>query len=131
MAKTNPILAAYDRKIRAEYQAQVDQLEADHRERRYRLAEMYMVALMITVHEELKVGPGRAGAVLQAFIDNKKKLAQELLTDVGGVDRYGEYQGDKRFLHTRHDLATALKGIFSPDDWDKYKELFPLLEEYW
>lgn len=131
MAKQNPILAAYEAKLRAEFDAQLVQLEAYHKQRRHTLTELNIMALMLAAHEELHVGPGRAGAFLRTFLETKKKMAEELTADIGEADRYGSWNGDRDFVKTRHDLAKALKSIFSPEDWDYYKELFPMLEEFW
>lgn len=117
--KPNPILAAYGAKKEAEFM-----------ERLGRNTEMDLIALLISANRELQVGPGRAGYLLAEFLDVKMQLAGQLLADVGDSNKR-DGNGDPEFLHTKNDWATALQKILGPDNWQKYRELFPVCREYW
>lgn len=117
--KPNPILAAYEAKKEAEFQGRLQ-----------RNSEIDIIALLIAAHNELKVGPGRAGYLLAEFLDVKMQLAGQLLADVGDGDKR-DGNGDPEFLHTKRDWATALQKILGPENWEKYRELFPVCREYW
>ena len=117
--KPNPILAAYGAKKEAEFM-----------ERLGRNTEMDLIALLISANRELQVGPGRAGDLLAEFLDVKMQLAEQLLADVGDGDKR-DGNGDPEFLHTKRDWATALQKILGPENWQKYRELFPVCREYW
>lgn len=114
--KKNPLLAQYEAMLRAEYQ---NRLEAS--------AEIDMIALMQTVHEELQVGPGRAKFLFDAFLCNKMSLVDAINEDWGP----DKHTGDKELLHTKYTYTKLLKSIFSAEDWEQVKEFFPLLKEYW
>lgn len=109
MGKQNPLLAKFEAK-----------LEAEHRQRLAIQTEIDLMATIIAANNELKVGAGRAGHYLAEVIDVKMQIAKEIV----GED-------DPELLYTKHQLAKRLKEIFSKEDWQKYKELFPLLREYW
>lgn len=113
--KQNPLLAKFEAQLRAEYRTK---LEIN--------SEFDLIALMQTVNEELQVGPGRALRVFNAFLRNKMELA-------GAIDKdYGDQQsGDKEILHTKATYAALLRSIFSPEDWEKARVMFPLLKDYW
>jgi hypothetical protein len=120
MAKpVNPLLAKRDAQLRAE-----------HEQQRQALGEIDMIAHLISAHNELKVGPGRAGFLLAEYIDVKMQIAQMLLDDVGDSHKKGG-NGDPEFLHTKKDLALTLKGILGEKNWENYRELFPICREYW
>lgn len=114
-AKTNPLLAKFEAQLNAKYQAK---LEA--------CAEIDMIAFMLTVHEELKVGPGRAKLIFDAYLLSRMSLVDAINDDWGDKD-----SGDKELLHTKSTYAKVLKSIFSPEDWEQVKIFFPLLREYW
>jgi hypothetical protein len=59
------------------------QQRAFHEKQRRTLAEIDMIAMLISAHNELKAGPGRAPFLLAEYIDVKMQLAKELLEDVG------------------------------------------------
>ena len=114
--KQNPMLASFEAKLEANYK---QRLEIN--------SEFDLIALMKTVHEELGVGPGRAGKVLNAFLVNKVELANTIHEDYGP----DKDTGDKEILHTKKQYAQFLKSIFSPEDWEQVKAWFPLLQAYW
>jgi hypothetical protein len=105
----------FQAKLRAEYRAK---LEIN--------SEFDLIALMQTVHEELKVGPGRALRVFNAFLRNKMELAEAIDKDYGDKE-----SGDKEILHTKATYAAMLRSIFSEEDWAKARIMFPLLQDYW
>lgn len=113
--KSNHLLAALEAKLEAKYQGQKE-----------RHLELDRIAFMKTVHEELKVGPGRAYHVFNAFMANRVKIAEEINEDWGDKDT-----GDKQILHTKAALAKYLKRVFGREAWEKVKIWFPLTMEYW
>lgn len=66
--KPNPLLAAFEA-----------QKEAEFRGRLQRNSEIDIIALLIAAHNELKVGPGRAGDLLAEFLDVKMGDLKEYL----------------------------------------------------
>lgn len=113
--KQNHLLAAFEAKLHANYMAKLAvNCELDY------------IALMKTVNEELQVGPGRAHRVFNAFLANKMELAEAIDQDYGDKD-----SGDKQILHTKASYAKLMRSIFSPEDWQEVKVMFPLLHDYW
>lgn len=112
----NSLLDQYGKMLRAEYQ---QKLEIN--------SEFDYIAFMKTVHEELNVGPGRAGRVFNAFLENKLEIADRILQD-SGPDKH---TGDKELLHTKSTYAKLMRRIFSKEDWQKARVMFQLLKEYW
>lgn len=92
--------------------------------------EVKLMALLIAANQELKVGPRRAPFLLAEFIAAEAQIAQNILDDIGDSHKKGG-NGDAEFLHTRRDLALTMKRILGPDGWKQYRELFPMLREYW
>lgn len=113
--KQNPLLAAFAAKLEANYQQRLDVNN-----------ELDTIAFMVTIHEELGVGPGRAGRLFNAFRANKVKLAKTIQEDYGDEDN-----GDKEILYTKKKYAQYLRTVFSPEDWEKVKIWFPMLRDYW
>ncbi len=114
--KTNPMLAAFEAKLEANYQ---QRLEVNN--------ELDTIAFMVTIHEELGVGPGRAGRLFNAFRANKVKLAKTIQEDYGP----DKDTGDKEILHTKATYAKLMRQIFSPEDWKRNRIWFPMLMDYW
>lgn len=106
------------------------QLLAYHEKQRQALSEIDLIAHLISAHNELKVGPGRAGFLLAEYLDVKMQIAEMLLADVGDSHKKGG-NGDPEFLHTKRDLAITLKRILGEENWMKYRELFPICCDYW
>lgn len=106
------------------------QLLAYHEKQRQALSEIDLIAHLISAHNELKVGPGRAGFLLAEYLDVKMQIAEMLLADVGDSHKKGG-NGDPEFLHTKRDLAITLKRILGEENWLKYRELFPICRDYW
>lgn len=115
--KTNPLLASFAAK-----------LEANYRERLLRSEEIDRIAFMKTIHEDLQVGPGRAGKLLNDFVANRMEIAEMIHEDYGDKKK-GE--GDQQLLHTKATIAKWLRRIFSKEDWLEKRVFFPLLKEYW
>ena len=111
----NPWLAARDQKLKAEYLQRLDfNIELDR------------IAFMMTVHDRLKVGPGRAQGVLTDYELNRREIAKTILSDYGP----DKETGDKCILHTKATYAAFLKRVFG-GTWDDVKIFFPMLQEYW
>ena len=108
MAKKNPILEAFEAKLEAQYQ-----LRLAHN------SEISMLGLIISADDE---GIEDVGGLLFRYIETKMQIAKDIVSD--SVD-------DKELTYTRCDMARRVKQILSEEDWERYKELFPLLEEYW
>ena len=108
MAKKNPILEAFEAKPEAQYQ-----LRLAHN------SEISMLGLIISADDE---GIEDVGGLLFRYIETKMKIARDIVTDS---------KDDKELTYTRCDLARRVKQVLGEEDWERYKELFPLLEEYW
>jgi hypothetical protein len=113
---SNPLLDQFEEMLNAKYK---QKLEIN--------SEFDYIAFMKTVHEELGVGPGRAGRVFNAFLANKIELAEKINDDYGP----DKHTGDKQILHTKAEYASLMRRIFSKEDWKKYRTMFILLQEYW
>ena len=110
------ILDQMARQLKAEYQQKLDIN-----------SELDYIAFMKTIHEELKVGPGRAGRLFNAFLANKLEIAETINSDYGPDKR----TGDKQLLHTKSTYARLMRRIFSKEDWEVLRVMFPLLKDYW
>jgi hypothetical protein len=106
--KPNPILAAHEAKLEKQYQ-----LRLAHN------SEIGMLALIISADDEEVED---VGGLLFRYIEAKMQIANDIVTDS---------KDDKTLTYTRADIARRVKQILSEEDWERYKELFPLLEEYW
>lgn len=113
--KQNPFLDAFEKKLKEKYLQQLDAT-----------IDLDRIAFMKTVHEELKVGPGRAGRVFFAYERNREELAKEFLADYGD-----KKTGDKNVLHTKAIYTKYLRGVFGLETWEKVKIFFHLLREFW
>lgn len=91
-------------------------LEAQH--------EMDLIAHMISCHEDLGVGPGRAEKCLNGFLESKLDVAKAIVNE-------SEEDEDGEFLITQRDLAKLLKSIFGPAGWERHKDKFPMLKDFW
>lgn len=115
--KQNAMLAKLEAKAEAKVNAKYSQMLNIH-------SEIDLIAHMLVAHEDLGVGPGRAEKVLNGFLESKLDVAQAIVTECD-EDEQGE------FCKTQRDLAKALKDIFGPTLWEKYKVMFPMLKTYW
>ena len=114
--KINPLLAKFEAQLEAKYQ---QKLEIN--------SEFDYIAFMKTIHEELQVGPGRAGRLFSAFLANKLELADHINNDYGP----DKHTGDKQILYTKAKYAELMRSIFNKEDWEKARVMFPLLQDYW
>ena len=114
--KPNPLLAQFEAKKEAEYQQRLDIN-----------SELDYIAFMKTIHEELQVGPGRAGRLFNAFLVNKLDIADQINKDYGP----DKHTGDKQLLHTKSMYAALMRSIFSKEDWEHFRVMFQLLNDYW
>lgn len=103
------------------------QLESKYRDKLEINSEFDLMAIMLTANDELNVGPGRAGRVFNAFLANKLEIAEQIDRDYGP----DKHTGDKELLQFKADMAKRLRSIFSPEDWEKARIMFPLLRDYW
>jgi hypothetical protein len=114
--KPNPLLAKFEAQLQAQYR---QQLEIN--------SEFDLIAFMLTINEDLHVGPGRAAKLLNDFLVNKLELADAIHEDYGP----DKETGDKELAHTKATYAKRLRSIFSPEDWQKCRIWFPFLRDYW
>ena len=120
--KQNPILAAFETKLRREFAEEKAQLEASHQQRLARNSEINLIAMLIAGNDLGFVGSKRAELLLVQHLETKKKLAEDIVADS---------KCDTTLTYTKADLARRLKQILRADGWNRCKELFPLLCEYW
>lgn len=119
--KKNPILEAFEAKLRREFTEEKAQMEADFKIRLATNSEINMIAMLFAGNDLGFIGEKRAGPLLEDQIEVKMKLAEELLEDS---------ESDKSLAHTKRDLSVRLKQILG-SDWNKYKYLFPIVRDYW
>lgn len=106
--KSNPLLAMFEAKLEAKHEARLKINE-----------EISLITHLISCHEDLKVGPGRAEKVLNGFLETK-------------VDIYKVIAGDTDdYEYSMYVLVRRLKQIMGPENWEKYKVFFPSLKEFW
>jgi hypothetical protein len=120
--KQNPILAAFEAKLRREFAEEKAQMEANYQQRLSRNTEINLIAMLIAGSDLGFVGPKRADLLLVTQLETKKKLAEDVVQDS---------KSDITLTYTKADLTRRLKQILGPDGWNSCKELFPLLYEYW
>ena len=109
--KPNPMLAQFEAKKEAEFMG--------------RLAcntEITLIAVLIAGNDLGFIGEKRADLLLADVIEVKMKIADDLLKDA---------EVDKELTYTKGDLARRVKQILGPDGWQRCKQLFPLLHDYW
>ena len=120
--KPNPILAAFEAKLRREFAEEKAQMEAEYRERLHRNSELSMIAHLIAGSRLGFLGEKRADLLIEEQIDVKMQLAENLLKDA---------EDDKELTYTKADLARTLQQILGPDGWKKRQHLFTILRDYW
>lgn len=108
--KPNPLLAKF-----------AAELEADYYQRLQRSMEIDRIVMLLTVNEVLHVGPGRAGKFLEAFLAKQMEFSENILTDA---------KDDPEAVYTRVKLTRQLRAMFSPEDWAKYRGMFPFLADF-
>ena len=110
--KKNPLLAS----IEARY---MGMLEIN--------SEVDMIAFVLTINDDLNVGPGRAGKLFNDFLASKHEIASTIDKDYGNK----LHEGDKQLLQVKRNIAKRLRSIFSKEDWQKAKVMFPFVREFW
>lgn len=103
------------------------QLKAEYQQKLDINSEFDYIAFMKTIHEELQVGPGRAGRLFNAFLANKMEIVETINNDYGPDKR----TGDKQLLHTKSTYAKLMRRIFSKEDWEVVRVFFQLLKDFW
>jgi hypothetical protein len=109
--KTNPLLASFEAKKEAEFMG--------------RLAcntEINLIAMLFAGNNLGFIAEKRADLLLAEVIEVKMKIADALLKDA---------KDDATLAYTKGDLARRVKQILGPDGWNRCKQLFPLLRDYW
>lgn len=109
--KQNPLLAAFEAKKEAEFSGRLGCN-----------TEINMMAMLIAGNDLGFIGEKRADLLLARHVEVKMQIADELLKDA---------ETDKELTYTKADMARRLKQILGPDGWNRCKELFPLLRDYW
>ena len=115
--KPNTLLAQYEARAKAIARAEYDAKLDIH-------AEIDLMAHLLSIHEDLGVGPGRAEKSLNGFLESKMDIAQAIVDETTD-DSQGE------FCKTQRDLAKSLQGILGSEAWERCKYLFPTLRDYW
>lgn len=88
--------------------------------------EIDTIAMLLAVHDICQLGPGRAGKLVNAFLAYKLEIAEAICKELAE-----DQSKRKEIIMLPRDLAANLKKILSPEDWEKYKTLFPFLREFW
>ena len=109
--KQNPLLAAFEAKKEAEFMG--------------RLAcntEINLIAMLIAGNDLGFLAEKRADLLLAEVIETKIQIADQLVADAAD---------DASMAYTKAVLARRVKQILGPDGWNRCKQLFPLLIDYW
>ena len=106
--KQNPLLAQFE----AMKEAQFKERTAIH-------TEINLLSLVISADDEEIVD---VGGLLERFIATKMKMAEQIVDDS---------KVDPSLVYTKADVARRVKSVLSKEDWERYRELFPLLKDYW
>lgn len=115
MAKKNAFLA----KLQAQAQAKESVKTSAH-------VEIDTIAMLLMVHDRLKVGPGRADGCINDFLAWKMEIAEAITKELEE-----DQSKIKELLIVKRDLAKRIKEILGPETWEKRKTLFPMLRDYW
>jgi hypothetical protein len=110
LAKRNPVLDAFERKKEQEFAM-----------RRKAHEEIRILALIIAADDNLDADEDQIGKLLDGYLKTKEILARDMLEDI---------KADKEMVYTRFDLARRVKQSLGKNNWMKYRELLPLLEEF-
>ena len=120
--KQNPILAAFEAKLRKEFAEEMAAKEIEAKERQECTSEIEMISMLIAGNRLGFLGEKRANLLLEEQIDVKKQFAASLLKDA---------EDDEDMTFTKADLTRTVKQILGPEGWNKHKKLFPLLRDFW
>ena len=105
--KQNPLLAAFEAKKETEFMG--------------RLACNTEINL-IAGNDLGFLAEKRADLLLAEVIETKIQIADQLVADAAD---------DASLAYTKAVLARRVKQILGPDGWNRCKQLFPLLIDYW
>ena len=111
--KQNPLLAAFEAKLEAEYMLRFKRRE-----------EISLIAHILSCHEDFGAGPGRAEKCICGYLESQQEVAEAILAETKEDPLH-------EFPKIQRDLAKTLKSIMGPDLWKKYQYLFPMLQFYW
>lgn len=107
----------------AKLQAQAQAKEAPRSEAHVQIDTL---AMLFSVNDELQVGPGRSPGLLNAFLGWKMDIAEAIVKELDE-----DQSKKKEFIVVKRDLAKRAKSILGREGWEKYKTLFPILQEFW
>lgn len=124
MPKPNPILTAFEKKLRAEFALEKAQMKADHSAEIARLSELDLMAHIIAGNEDFNIGPGRARKCVDGYLETKLDIATAVVEEAES-DEQGE------IVKTKYDLAKRIKQIVGPEFFEELKPSFPMLWEVW
>ena len=88
--------------------------------------EIDTIAMLLAVNDELQVGSGRSGKVVNAFLAYKMEIAEAIVKELDE-----DQSKKKELIIIRRDLAARLKEILGRENWEMYKTLFPFVQDYW
>ena len=88
--------------------------------------EIDTISMLLAANDELQVGPGRAGKLVNAFLAYKIEIAEAIVKELDE-----DQSKKKELIIIRRDLAARLKEILGQENWEKYKTLFPFVQDYW
>ena len=88
--------------------------------------EIDTMAMLLSAHDRLQVGPGRADGLVNAFLAWKLEIAEAITQELAE-----DLSKHKELVVVKRDLAKRIKEILGPGGWEKWKTLFPMLREYW
>jgi hypothetical protein len=107
----------------AKLQAEAQKREAAKTEAH---VEIDTMAMLLMVHDRLKVGPGRADGCINDFLAWKLEIAEAITQELAE-----DLSKHKELVIVKRDLAKRIKEILGPEGWEKWKTLFPFLRDYW
>lgn len=111
--KPNPLLQKYEmqaeQRAKVRYQAMLDVEN-----------EIGLIAYVLACDDQFDLTPDQAGDIVHGFLGAKRGVASAIASDE-----------DEHLVYTKYDLARRLKQTLGPENWQKYRYLFPLLKEYW
>jgi hypothetical protein len=88
--------------------------------------EIDTMAMLLSVHDRLQVGPGRADGVVNDFLAWKLEIAEAIVKELDE-----DQSKKKELIIVKRDLAKRIKEILGKEAWERRKTLFPFLKEYW
>ena len=124
--KPNPLLAAFEAKLRKEFAeekaALILEKDAEFREGMARNLEINLISMLFSGNDLGIIGQKRSGLILDGIYETRVQLCKNLLKDA---------EDDPDLTYTKYDIATRLKSIMGRENWEKHREQFPLLRDYW